>query len=336
LLKTLIFSPELFKRLITFSQKEGLIQPHQTIIIGLSGGPDSVFLLYFLLTLQKKYNLYLIAAHLDHEWRSDSKRDVHFCKTLAQHANMPFFTAKASEIKLSKKFSGSREEEGRLLRRTFFEGIISKIKNENVSIALGHHADDQQETFFIRLLRGTGLTGLTGIKPKDWLYIHPLLCCNKQEIIEALEKNNIDFLVDPTNQSDQFLRNRIRMNVIPALRQCDARFDESLARTMENLREADQFLQQEIEKVFSEITLTKNKQLQLNYKKLLTLHPFLQKQILLHWFIYEKVFFTPSAALFDEILRFLNNSKSKTHTLYQSWKLVKGADQISIEHQSKK
>lgn len=323
-----MINPQCIQQLINFAEDKQLFQQHQTIIIGLSGGPDSIFLLHFLLQIKERYNLQLIAAHLDHQWRPESARDARFCKEIAERCGIKFITARASEIKLSKKVSGSKEEEGRILRRTFFEQIAKQYNP--IAIALAHHANDQQETFFIRLLRGSGLRGLTGIKPKDGIYIHPLLCCNKQEIVKELEKNNITFLVDPTNQNDQFLRNRIRLHIIPALRQCDARFDESLTRIMHNLQEADDFLQQEIKKIFNELSELKDHQILLNYNKLLTLHPFLQKQLLLHWFIHKKVSFTPSSSFFEEVLRFLKNTKSKEHTFYQSWKIIKKKSYISL------
>ena len=120
------------------------------------------------------------------------------------------------------------------------------------------------------------------------------------------------------------------MQVIPALRECDERFDESLVRIMQNLQEADDFLMQETKNYFAQITTISEKKIWLDYTKLLSLHPFLQKQLLLHWLINEKVIFTPSAALFDEILRFLHATKSKEHTFYNSWRIVKKGPQAKI------
>jgi tRNA(Ile)-lysidine synthase TilS/MesJ len=161
-----------------------------------------------------------------------------------------------------------------------------------------------------------------------------LLCCTKQEIITELEKNGINYLVDPTNTSDQFLRNRIRMNVIPALRECDARFDESITRTMENLRSTDDFLQQHTEELFNECTYIHikehNESLWMNYDLLLQQHPFMQKRILLHWLITANVQFTPSQALFDEMLRFLHNNKSNQHTFYNAWNIIKKGEEATI------
>lgn len=323
------FDPTLEQRLDAYTEQLGLISKSQTVIVGFSGGPDSVFLVYWLTKLQSNLQLSLVAAHLDHGWRENSAADAQWCADVATTLGVQFISKKASEIALPERMqNGSKEEQGRALRRAFFKEIAEK--NSGAVIALGHHADDQQETFLIRLLRGAGVTGLAGIKPRDGTIIHPLLCCTKQEIIATLEKNGIEFLIDPTNVSDQFLRNRIRMQVIPALRECDARFDESIARTMENLRATDDFLQQHTEELFTACTTHRDNNIWLNSELFFQQHPFMQKRLLLHWLIAANVPFTPSQALFDEILRFLQNKKSSEHTLYNAWKIVKKGDLATI------
>ena len=327
--KTLTFDPNLEQRLTAYTKQHGLIKPKQTVIIGFSGGPDSVFLLHWLSKLQSNLQLSLIAAHLDHGWRAESARDVQWCAHAAQALGIQFISKKASEITLPERLqNGSKEEQGRALRRAFFKEIAEK--NPGAVIALGHHADDQQETFFIRLLRGAGVTGLAGIKPRDGNVIHPLLCCTKQEIVATLEKNGIEFLVDPTNVSDQFLRNRIRMQVIPALRECDARFDESIKRTMEHLRATDDFLQQHTLEVFKTITTKKDSNICLHIAHFFEQHPFMQHRLLLHWLISANAPFTPSQALFDEITRFLHNKKSSEHMFYNAWKIVKKGELATL------
>lgn len=318
------FDPALEQRLTAFTEHHCLLAKNQTIIIGFSGGPDSLFLLHWLTKLQSNLQLSLVAAHLDHGWREDSSNDTQWCKQVAQDLGVTFVSEKTSST--PSKNSGSQEELGRRLRRDFFNRVAQQY--ENSIIALGHHSDDQQETFFIRLLRGAGVAGLAGIKARDKNIIHPLLCITKQEIITTLEENGIAYLLDPTNQSDQFLRNRIRMNVIPALRQCDARFDDSLARTMENLRATDDFVTEQTKLLFEGISKKIDGALWLDYTILFEQHPFMQKQLLLHWLITEKVQFTPSKALFDEMTRFLQNNKSNEHIFYQSWKMVKKGNSL--------
>lgn len=312
---------DLISRVSSYCATWDLLQKNQTVIIGLSGGPDSVFLLHTLSQLKESFSLTLIAAHLDHGWRKESTHDVQFCKNIAMQYGCPFEHAHAQDIYVTKKTSGSLEEKGRLLRRAFFEQIA--LSHFSSSIALAHHHDDQIETFFIRLMRGAGLTGLAGIRPKYKNYIRPLLCCSKAEILSFLHTHQLPYLEDPTNQDPRFLRNKIRNNIIPILRSCDSRFDTSLERTIRHLQEADDYCTVTIEKTLDQVSLIKEGQRLISLRPFLTLHPFLQKQILLAWLVEARVSFSISAGLLDEILRFFNNSKNKKHLLYHSWSIIK-------------
>ena len=169
----------LLSRFKEFITEHNLIIPEKNIILGLSGGPDSVFLLYILLQsglLDKKF---IIAAHIDHGWRAQSFKDLEFCQNLCQQLGVQFESISLKECK-------STEEEGRNGRRAFFESLA--LKYNASCIALAHHANDQQETFFLRLIRGASLEGLIGIRPKSGLYIHPLLTIYKQEILDYPKK----------------------------------------------------------------------------------------------------------------------------------------------------
>ncbi len=169
---------DLLSTIQAYNEKKGLIHDGARIIIGLSGGPDSVFLLHALAQLRTTRKLFLVAAHLDHEWRTESAQDMQFCKTLAESYAIPFVAKKISQLSLSYKSNGSKEEYGRKARRFFFESLAQEYNAD--AIALAHHADDQQETFFIRLMRGATVSGLYGMKPKDGLYIRPLLSIKKK------------------------------------------------------------------------------------------------------------------------------------------------------------
>lgn len=307
----------MFNKINSFIAHHNLIPDKSTIIVGLSGGPDSVFLLHFLHTMQQKKQLTLIAAHLDHEWRPDSANDVEFCKKLCEQLDILFIHQKLSQLNFTHPYGGSQEEYGRRARRTFFEQSAQQYNAQH--IALAHHADDQQETFFIRLLRGSSLTGLTGIQPQQHQYIRPLLCIDKQEILDYLHAHTIAYLTDPSNSSNDFLRNRIRNTVIPVLRASDARFDLNFASTLERLQKTEQFLQKLTEQTFTS-WFTENK---LDYKQLLQLEPVLQYRILLHWLYHEQVPFTPTQAFLDEIIRFLQQTKNNSHAIHHQWSIKK-------------
>jgi len=314
---------KLIQKVHAFCDNHGLLPSKSTILIGLSGGPDSVFLITALAELAKEMPLTLAAAHLDHQWRADSYQDVQFCRELCRRLGIPFVSRTIQELGISFKDNGSREELGRRYRRHFFQAMQATYKADTIAVA--HHADDQQETFFMRLLRGTSLTGLIGMRPYEKQYIRPLLSITKQEILDYLHKHKISYLTDPTNESDVFLRNRIRHQVIPALRTSDARFDHSFAHTLQRLQETEEFLDRLTTETLTTCSKKEQDKLYLHIPTLCSLHTILQYRVLMAWLCHEKVSFPVSQAFLDEILRFLKNKKNRHHISY-NWHL--GRQQI--------
>jgi tRNA(Ile)-lysidine synthase len=304
----------------TFIKEKQLIGPNHTIIVGLSGGPDSVFLLHVLVAFQSISPITLIAAHLDHEWRAQSHQDVIFCQQLCDRLAVRLVSRKISDLSLNLKFNGSQEDMGRKARRFFLEQVCAENKAQ--AIAVGHHAQDQQETFFIRLLRGTSLSGLTAMKPSEGNYIRPLLLTDKTEIMAYLELHAITFIIDSSNESMAYLHNRIRATVIPALKTCDARFDTNFLNTLERLQETESFLEDITCQTFHTIA-SQTDVWRINCKRLIDLHPILRYRLILYWFCMERIPFTPSQAFFDEVLRFLDSTDSKKHALHTHWVIVK-------------
>jgi tRNA(Ile)-lysidine synthase len=311
----------MYQHIKHFTAKHALIAQDQKIIVGLSGGPDSVFLLHLLASLQQTHNITLIAAHLNHEWRPEADEEQQACATLTQTLNIPFVTAKRSELAAVFKHNGSQEEYGRKMRRYFLEKVLREYCAD--SIALAHHAQDQEETFFIRLIRGSSLTGLTAIKPKNGLYIRPLLETHKSDILDWLHTNNIPYAIDKTNESPDYLRNRIRLHVLPALRTCDERFETNFITTLNRLKTTDLFLERLTQKTFTEISSIENNQRLINISQFLSTDDALHHRILLHWLITEQVQFPTTQAFFDEIIRFLNTPNGGQHAIHENWSLVK-------------
>ncbi|HZW60591.1 MAG TPA: tRNA lysidine(34) synthetase TilS [Candidatus Babeliales bacterium] len=313
----------------SYISEHNLIPTGSNIILGLSGGPDSVFLLHYLADLQTQGVCSVIAAHLDHEWRPESYKDVQFCSMLTKQLEVPFVSAKLSELSLSVKYNGSQEEIGRKARRSFLEKVRTDYNGD--FIALAHHADDQQETFFIRLIRGASLAGLTAMKPKQGAYIRPLLNISKADILAYLHEHTIPYLIDPSNNSDNYLRNRIRNHVLPGLKESDARFDHNFKRTLQQLQHAEQFMAAHALKTFESIsTRNEHNHYQININQFLELDPILQHRIFVHWFCQMKIPFIPSQAFFDEIIRFLQQSENGKHQIHPTWKIIKKAGKLGI------
>lgn len=319
----------LITTILTHIEKEELITPGSTVICGLSGGPDSMFLLHVLAQLHQQGTITLIAAHLDHGWRPTSEQDAQFCDNACNALGIACRTEKLQSLCLTTKFNGSKEELGRKARRFFFE----KIAHEETAahIALAHHADDQQETFFLRLMRGATLTGLTGIKQKNGLYIRPLLTIKKTDILSYLHAHNIAYLTDETNTHPDFLRNRIRTQALPVLKACDDRFDKNFAATIKRLQETEELLDQLTNTVLQSISTEDNGTVYIDRAAFEQAPRTLQQRIILAWLCKEQVPFVPSEGFLDELLRFLSQPHDGTHTLHSSWALHKKRGLAHIE-----
>lgn len=198
-------------------KRYNLIKKGDRIVIGVSGGPDSVALLYVLNGLKKEFNLTLHIAHLDHMLRRESRRDAEFVEALANKLRLPITTARINVKGLAKK--GSIEEIARNARLGFLFKVASQIKAKK--IALGHNLDDRAETVLMRILRGAGLYGLSGILPKRELsgftVIRPLIEVRRSEIEAYLRRRKIKPRLDTSNLEDTYFRNKIRNRLLPLL-----------------------------------------------------------------------------------------------------------------------
>ena len=303
---------------------KSLFNSQKKLIIGLSGGPDSVYLLHQLVLMREQVELTLTAVHLNHEWRSDAHNDVQLCIQLCAQLNVPLIVKKASELNYTPAKTGSREDEGRNLRRYVFETTLRELNAD--AVVLAHHADDQRETFFIRIIRGTTLTGLCAMKEIDGLYIRPLLHISKSEILEHLNSNSISYITDSSNSSDEYLRNRIRNHLMPALRQCDERSENNLSNLIDSLQKTEDFLTTITYTTYVSVTT----QDILDTQKFNALNPVLQKRVLTHWLITNAPSFTLTERFLDEIIRFLVSPRGGAHQLGTTWQIVKKQHKAQI------
>ncbi|TAN62007.1 tRNA lysidine(34) synthetase TilS [bacterium] len=213
-----------------------LIDKGDKIVIGVSGGADSVALTLLLKAISKELELSLHIAHLNHNLRGeDSKRDADFVLRLSQRLNLPVSSSEISASDLRQ--GGSLEEAARKARLGFFFKIAKERKA--AKIALGHNLDDQAETVLMRLIRGSGLLGLSGILPKrkmgNFTIIRPLLDVTRSEIERFLKSRRIKPRQDYTNRQEVFFRNRIRRRLLPELSAYNKNIKESLARAACNI-----------------------------------------------------------------------------------------------------
>ncbi len=210
------------------------------VIVALSGGPDSVCLLHILKELAPAYNLSLHIAHVNYQLRGEeSLVDEVFVKGVAESFGIPL-TIKRVEI--AGKGRGNLQEVAREVRYNFLQGLAEEIGFDK--IALGHTADDQAETFLIRILRGSGTSGLSGIPlVREGRFIRPLLSVSRKEILDYLKQKAIPFREDSTNIKPLYLRNKIRHTLLPLLaREYNKNIAETLSREADILRADEEFL----------------------------------------------------------------------------------------------
>lgn len=201
------------------------------VLIGLSGGADSVALLLALLQLKKEYNLTLTALHVNHNLRGkEALRDQNFCKELCAKLSVEFICESVDVAERAKLFGESTELAARNLRYSAFS------KYANGRIATAHNADDNVETVVFNLCRGASLNGLCGIPPVRGNIIRPLIKCDRNCILNFLKENGQNYVTDSTNNTDDYTRNKIRHNILPLLKDINGGAIENIARNCDSLR----------------------------------------------------------------------------------------------------
>jgi tRNA(Ile)-lysidine synthase len=219
-------------------RRERLFEKGERIVIGFSGGGDSTALLEVLSLLKEDYGLTLVPAHLHHGFRGEeADEDLRFCREAAERHGLELAWERVDGPALAREQGLSAQEAAREARYDFL--IRTAVACGASRIALGHHADDQAETLLMRLLRGAGTRGLTGMPPQRKPgIIRPLLKLRRSEILDFLRGRGVAFRQDSSNEKDIYLRNRIRRELMPLLvEQYSANLTETLCRTAEILRE---------------------------------------------------------------------------------------------------
>lgn len=220
-----------------YIKKHKLLSLSDLYIVALSGGADSVALLLLLDEMGYKVH----ALHCNFHLRSEeSDRDERFCEDLCLKKNIPFHRIHFDTLMYAETHKMSVEMAARELRYRYFEQLRKDIGAEGICVA--HHQDDTVETVLLNLVRGTGLRGLTGIQPRNGAILRPLLCVARTEIEAYLAMKQQDYVTDSTNLETDFVRNKIRLQVVPLLRQLNPAVSENIVRTAEHLTEAQKVL----------------------------------------------------------------------------------------------
>jgi tRNA(Ile)-lysidine synthase len=260
----------------------GMLKPKDSVLIGVSGGPDSVALLYILFELAPCFSLRLGVAHLNHCLRqNDSEKDAKFVDSLAATLDLPCYVQKREVRGYQRKNRLSLEEASRCVRYEFLDEVAST--HQYNKIALGHHADDNAELVLMNLFRGTGTLGLSGIPPKrNERIIRPLIALSRADILDFLAQNNLKFIFDRSNADTRHLRNRVRHDLIPVLKTAyNPNISETLNRLSSIIRSEEEWIEEMVYPFFEKVVLrAKKNHIELSVPELIGYHKALQRRVI--------------------------------------------------------
>ena len=223
----------MLNKLCAFARQQDMVQPGDEILCAVSGGPDSMALLWAMYLLKDKLGIKLGAAHFNHGLRGEeSRRDEEFVRQFCRDYKIPLYCAGETVTAGEKGLEAAARE----ARYAFFRTLPGKI-------ATAHTADDNAETVLMHLVRGTGLKGLGGIRPVNGNVIRPMLTVTREQVLAFLEQYSIPYVTDSSNETDDFLRNRLRHRVMPLLREENPRLGENLSQMALRLRQDEDCLQ---------------------------------------------------------------------------------------------
>lgn len=270
----------MLNKVLNTIEKYNMLSKGDRVIVALSGGPDSMSLLYALHVLKEEYNLTLYAAHINHMLRGkDSDNDERASREFCERYNIEFFSKSIDIDKVSKEKNISHEMAGREVRYEFFHELLEKLSGNK--IALAHNLNDQAETVLMRIMRGSGVEGLVGIKPvRDNIFIRPLIQTSRRDIEVYCSENNLPVRIDKTNFENIYTRNKIRLEMLPYI---ESNFNDDIINTlgrMASLLSIDnEYLEEKSSKLFEKYCDVREEKV-IIYKDAFTLHPAILNRVL--------------------------------------------------------
>lgn len=248
--------------------KNELIENGDKIVIGVSGGPDSIALLDVLIKLQNKIKFDIVVAHINHMIRAEAINDQKYVEQYCKNKNIPCFVKQTKVEEIAKREKIGTEEAGRNLRYEFFNEILEKTNSNKIATA--HTKNDNAETVLMNIMRGTGTSGLKGIQAsRDNKFIRPLIECERKEIEEYCNENNLEPRIDKTNMENIYTRNKVRNLLIPYIqKEFNPNIIESLNRLSQIASMENEYFELQTIKIYDEIKEEETKeQITLNLKK---------------------------------------------------------------------
>lgn len=274
----------MYHRVKKYCKQHKMFERGSKIVVGVSGGPDSVCLLDMLCRMREEEEIQVLAVHIHHGLRGAfADRDEEFTKELCERLRVPYYCFHENVNERAKREKLSEEEAGRLCRYERMEQV-RKETDANV-IAVAHHENDQAETVLFHLVRGSGLEGLCGILPKRDRIIRPLLCLTREEVLFYLTKRNLSYQIDETNEEMIYTRNKIRNQWIPMFKEVNEEAVSHIGTTARLLQGATEFLKETCDKYYIQCVKEEKRKIIIEEEKIKQYHWYMQLEVLRKAFI---------------------------------------------------
>lgn len=315
----------------TTIQKHNMFDYNDTVVIGVSGGADSVMLLHCLNSIKEEYNLTLLVAHVNHKIRKDTaERDALFVENLCKELGVKFYLREVPIPQLAKEHNMTEEEMGRKVRYDFF----SELAGKEGKIATAHNANDNVETVLMRFMRGTGIKGLSGIPYVRENIVRPILDISREDIEKYIEENELTHITDETNFESVYTRNKIRLELIPFMKE---NFNPNLINTVNSnitsYKEDSDYFDKETDKLFDNFVKKEDSFISLPLQLLQENHPSISKRLIMKSVIVflNNVQINLSADTVEKIYQNLSAKVGTTFVINKDLKVRIGYDNLYFE-----
>ena len=252
-LLTIKYHKSMIKEVVEYIEKNNMLKHGDKVVVGVSGGADSVCLLNVLYEIRKKYNLTLYVVHVNHGIRgNEALRDEQFVENMAKSMDVYYESRHVDVPNIAKELKQTEEEAGRICRYKIFDEICDSV--EATKIAVAHNLNDNSETVLFNLFRGSKLKGLTGISPIRGKIIRPLLCCTRTQIEKYLSEKNIGYCVDSTNNDNEYSRNKIRLDLLPFIKEhINPKAEYNIASAASGLSEVYEYINAQAQDMYNQV-----------------------------------------------------------------------------------
>ena len=269
-------------KVLNFIKENKMIKAGETVVMGVSGGADSVCLLHMMLKHKETLDIKLLVVHVHHGIRGESAdRDARFVEELCERHRLPFFLYKYDIPAFAKEKGMSTEEAGRYARYEAFDKCLKENGVEAIGkIAVAHNKDDLAETVLLNLFRGSGIKGLKGITPVRDRIIRPVLCLDRSEIEKYLQENNLEYITDESNFTEDYTRNKIRLNILPQIKSdINEKAVAHIENTALNLALIDDYMESQCKLEYDRLVVVKGEGLFIK-EEFTNLHKAMQGQLI--------------------------------------------------------